>query len=175
MGGHHGGEPSHCGGVAGGGGACSLSRTGPAPNTAELLPGAVVEGGGWSGPPACSECLFLFHSVSISPALASLTVCVCLYLPPSSAGWLVLCSCLCLSFPRWVSLRVFVHISAFSSLCPISGSVPGLSAPFLVQQLFIGLYCLPTTLRWGGGEGGVEAGDTVMRKGAPSRERVLTP
>ena len=79
-------------------------------------------------------------------------MCACLCLSPSSSGWLVLCSCLvCLSlfYRVWVSPFMFISVCVSLPLCPISSSVPvssSHSVPFLYQQLFIGLHCVPPTL-----------------------------
>lgn len=122
----------------------------------------------------------------------------CLLRMPVSFSFCLHLSCSCLSdrvcmsvspsLLGWVACPLLLSLSLF----PLLGFSTCVCSHLCVQLPLSHLWFCPrslcplphsTTIYWAllftnhpaGGGGGVEAGDTVMRKGAPSRERVLTP
>lgn len=99
---------------------------------------------------------------------------LCVFVPLSSSGWLVLRSCL-VSLSLLPCLGVFrclcSYLCACLSLCPIPGSVP-VCVPLSLCPL-----PLSTTIHEAAPYAtiSVYSRDTAVRKAAPSRERVLSP
>ena len=108
----------------------------------------------------------LLFSCHISRFFLSDLVCVRVRvsLPPCLGGLPGVSVPLC---PVWVSPFVCVHISMSTSHCPISSACPRRSAPFPHSTA---IYWVPLYTSYY-----ARARGAVLRKGAPSREEVLSP